>query len=167
MMKSHSSGFQTSVNLLSTTGLCSEVSQLALLAFLWLIVILCFALWANKLYKLWQNNVAAKVVNTSLVEFFWTFPSVQGYEVHVYDSVTNQTTFLGNTTETFFRINSLLMRHNYTFSVQARCLLSGQLCGEPALLLYNQFTAGTVEPQHAEMWSVTKKNICINIYIYV
>uniref|UniRef100_A0A3P8V3B2 Sortilin-related receptor n=1 Tax=Cynoglossus semilaevis TaxID=244447 RepID=A0A3P8V3B2_CYNSE len=73
------------------------------------------------------------------------FNESRGYEVHVYDSVTNQTTFLGNTTETFFRINSLLMRHNYTFSVQARCLLSGQLCGEPALLLYNQFTAGATD----------------------
>lgn len=68
---------------------------------------------------------------------------LQGYEVHVYDSVTNQTSYLGNTTETFFRISSLLMGHNYTFSVQARCLLNGQLCGEPALLLYNQLKAGT------------------------
>ncbi len=69
---------------------------------------------------------------------------LQGYEVHVYDSVTNHTSYLGNTTETYFRISSLLVAHNYTFSVQARCLLNGQLCGEPALLLYNQLTAGTV-----------------------
>uniref|UniRef100_A0A3Q3EAT1 Sortilin-related receptor n=1 Tax=Labrus bergylta TaxID=56723 RepID=A0A3Q3EAT1_9LABR len=62
------------------------------------------------------------------------FNESRGYEVHVYDSVTNQTSFLGNTTETYFRISSLLLGHNYTFSVQARCLLSGQLCGEPALL---------------------------------
>lgn len=67
---------------------------------------------------------------------------LQGYEVHVYDSVTNQTSYLGNTTETYFRINTLLLGHNYTFSVQARCLLSSQLCGEPALLLYNQLAAG-------------------------
>lgn len=60
----------------------------------------------------------------------------------MYDSVTNQTSRLGNTTETYFRIGSLLLGHNYTFSVQARCLLSGQLCGEPALLLYNQLAAG-------------------------
>lgn len=72
----------------------------------------------------------------------WTC-CLQGYEVHVYESVTNQTSFLGNTTETYFRISSLLLGHNYTFSVQARCLLSGQLCGEPALLLYNQLAAGT------------------------
>ena len=69
--------------------------------------------------------------------------SLQGYEVHMYDSVSNQTIFLGNTTETFFRINSLLAGHNYSFSVQARCLLSGQLCGEPALLLYDQLGTGT------------------------
>lgn len=61
----------------------------------------------------------------------------------MYDSVTNQTTFLGNTTETYFRISSLQTGHNYTFSVQARCLVSGQLCGEAALLLYDQLTAGT------------------------
>ncbi|XP_010773207.1 sortilin-related receptor-like, partial [Notothenia coriiceps] len=69
------------------------------------------------------------------------FNESRGYEVHVYESVTNQTSSLGNTTETYFRISSLLLGHNYTFSVQARCLLSGQLCGEPALLLYNQLTA--------------------------
>lgn len=68
--------------------------------------------------------------------------------MHVYDSVTNQTTYLGNTTETYFRISSLLLGHNYTFSVQARCLQNGQLCGEPALLLYNQLTAGARARTH-------------------
>lgn len=63
--------------------------------------------------------------------------------MHVYDSLTNQTSNLGNTTETYFRISSLLGGHNYTFSVQARCLVSSQLCGEPAFLLYNQLAAGT------------------------
>ncbi|XP_029700330.1 sortilin-related receptor isoform X2 [Takifugu rubripes] len=70
------------------------------------------------------------------------FDESRGYEVHVYDSVTNQTSFLGNTTETYFRISSLQLGHNYTFSVQARCLVGGQLCGEAALLLYDQLTAG-------------------------
>ncbi|KAF3847223.1 hypothetical protein F7725_020251, partial [Dissostichus mawsoni] len=78
------------------------------------------------------------------------FNESRGYEVHVHDSVTNQTSFLGNTTETYFRISSLLLGHNYTFSVQARCLLSGQLCGEPALLLYNQLTAGAVDASRGE-----------------
>ncbi|XP_069003442.1 sortilin-related receptor isoform X1 [Embiotoca jacksoni] len=68
------------------------------------------------------------------------FNESRGYEVHVFDGVTNQTSYLGNTTETYFRISSLLVAHNYTFSVQARCLLNGQLCGEPALLLYNQMS---------------------------
>ena len=68
--------------------------------------------------------------------------SLQGYEVHVHDSVTNSNTCLGNTTETYFRIGSLQAGHNYTFSVQARCLLAGQLCGEPALLLYDQLGSG-------------------------
>uniref|UniRef100_A0A673C1J0 Fibronectin type-III domain-containing protein n=1 Tax=Sphaeramia orbicularis TaxID=375764 RepID=A0A673C1J0_9TELE len=70
------------------------------------------------------------------------FNESRGYEVHVYDSITNKTSYLGNTTETYFRISSLLMGHNYTFSVQARCLFNGQLCGEPALLLYNQLGKG-------------------------
>uniref|UniRef100_A0A672I1R6 Sortilin-related receptor n=1 Tax=Salarias fasciatus TaxID=181472 RepID=A0A672I1R6_SALFA len=68
------------------------------------------------------------------------FNESRGYEVHVFDSVTNQTSFLGNTTETYFRISSLQPGHNYSFSVQARCLVSGQLCGEPAMLLYTQMT---------------------------
>ncbi|KAL0973055.1 hypothetical protein UPYG_G00198300 [Umbra pygmaea] len=66
-----------------------------------------------------------------------SFNESRGYEVHVYDSLSNSTVLLGNTTETFFRISSLLAGHNYTFSVQARCLVNGQLCGEPALLLYD------------------------------
>ncbi|KAM7413680.1 hypothetical protein PAMA_020860 [Pampus argenteus] len=78
------------------------------------------------------------------------FNETRGYEVHVYDSVTNQTACLGNTTETYFRISSLLLGHNYTFSVQARCLLNGQLCGEPALLLYNQLTAGASDASSSE-----------------
>ncbi|XP_029027892.1 sortilin-related receptor isoform X2 [Betta splendens] len=71
------------------------------------------------------------------------FNESRGYEVHMYDSVTNKTTYLGNTTETYFRITSLIAGHNYTFSVQARCLVIGQLCGEPALLPYNHLTAGS------------------------
>lgn len=78
------------------------------------------------------------------------FNESRGYEVHVYDSVTNKTSFLGNTTETHFRISSLLSGHNYTFSVQARCLLNDQLCGEPALLLYNDLTAGASDASHGE-----------------
>ncbi|KAG7237028.1 hypothetical protein INR49_032873 [Caranx melampygus] len=78
------------------------------------------------------------------------FNESRGYEVHVHDSLTNQTSYLGNTTETYFRISSLLVGHNYTFSVQARCLLGGQLCGEPALLLYNQLTAGASDASTGE-----------------
>ncbi|XP_062275245.1 sortilin-related receptor [Scomber scombrus] len=78
------------------------------------------------------------------------FNESRGYEVHVYDSVTNQTAYLGNTTETYFRISTLLLGHNYTFSVQARCLLNGQLCGEPALLLYDQLTAGASDASRSE-----------------
>ncbi|XP_067102176.1 sortilin-related receptor isoform X3 [Osmerus mordax] len=77
------------------------------------------------------------------------FNDSRGYEVHVYDSVTNSNTCLGNTTETYFRIGSLQAGHNYTFSVQARCLLAGQLCGEPALLLYDQLGSGPSEASHS------------------
>ncbi|XP_041924399.1 sortilin-related receptor-like [Alosa sapidissima] len=54
-----------------------------------------------------------------------TFNESRGYEVHVYDSVTNSTTCLGNTTETFLRINNLLAQHNYTFSVRPLLLHDG------------------------------------------
>ncbi|XP_046891253.1 sortilin-related receptor isoform X1 [Hypomesus transpacificus] len=77
------------------------------------------------------------------------FNDSRGYEVHVHDSVTNSNTCLGNTTETYFRIGSLQAGHNYTFSVQARCLLAGQLCGEPALLLYDQLGSGPSEAAHS------------------
>ncbi|KAJ8266258.1 hypothetical protein GJAV_G00128370 [Gymnothorax javanicus] len=69
------------------------------------------------------------------------FNESRGYEIHMHDSVSNSTVCLGNTTETVFRISSLLAGHNYTFSVRARCLLNEQLCGEPALLLYDRLAA--------------------------
>uniref|UniRef100_A0A671K1R9 Sortilin-related receptor n=1 Tax=Sinocyclocheilus anshuiensis TaxID=1608454 RepID=A0A671K1R9_9TELE len=67
-----------------------------------------------------------------------TFNESRGYEVYMHDSVSNSTKCLGNTTETFFRISNLLVGHNYTFSVRARCLLINQLCGEAAVLLYDE-----------------------------
>ncbi|XP_075046529.1 sortilin-related receptor [Mixophyes fleayi] len=66
------------------------------------------------------------------------FNESRGYEIHIYDSSSNISTFLGNTTENFFKISNLKLGHNYTFTVQARCLYSGQICGEPARLLYDQ-----------------------------
>nr|XP_061781469.1 sortilin-related receptor-like isoform X2 [Nerophis lumbriciformis] len=105
---------------------------------------------------------ALKILNEKdHIYLFWKSLAVQekyfnesrGYEVHVYDGVTNKTTFLGNTTETYFRISSLQKGHNYTFSVQACCLLNDQLCGEPALLLYNQFRAGASEASQSESHS--------------
>lgn len=56
----------------------------------------------------------------------------------MHDSVSNSTKCLGNTTETFLRISNLLVGHNYTFSVRACCLLNNQLCGEAAVLLYDE-----------------------------
>lgn len=60
----------------------------------------------------------------------------------MFDSVLNYTVFLGNTTENFFKVSNLKMGHNYSFTVQARCLFSGQMCGDPATLLYNELGAG-------------------------
>ncbi|RVE64659.1 hypothetical protein OJAV_G00128190 [Oryzias javanicus] len=80
------------------------------------------------------------------------FNETRGYEVHAFDSTTNQTSYLGNTTETFFRITNLLPGHSYTFSVQARCLLGGQLCGDPAVVLYNTL-AGTSDASQTEVHS--------------
>ncbi|KAM9299149.1 sortilin-related receptor [Gastrophryne carolinensis] len=66
------------------------------------------------------------------------FNESRGYDIHMYDSSSNVSTYLGNTTENVFRISNLKLGHNYTFTVQARCLYSAQLCGEPALLLYDK-----------------------------
>ncbi|XP_077313881.1 sortilin-related receptor [Lithobates pipiens] len=70
------------------------------------------------------------------------FNESRGYDVHVYDSSNNVSTYLGNTSDNYFRISNLKPGHNYTFTVQARCLYGGQLCGEPALLLYDQLGTG-------------------------
>ncbi|XP_068110700.1 sortilin-related receptor [Hyperolius riggenbachi] len=70
------------------------------------------------------------------------FNESRGYEIHMLDSSTNVSTYLGNTTDNFFKISNLKLGHNYTFSVQARCLYSSQFCGEPALLLYDQLGTG-------------------------
>ncbi|XP_043936973.1 sortilin-related receptor [Protopterus annectens] len=66
------------------------------------------------------------------------FNESQGYEIFMFDSVLNTTVYLGNTTENYFRISNLKVGHNYTFKVQARCLYNGKICGEPALLLYDE-----------------------------
>uniref|UniRef100_A0A8D2LH51 Sortilin related receptor 1 n=1 Tax=Varanus komodoensis TaxID=61221 RepID=A0A8D2LH51_VARKO len=70
------------------------------------------------------------------------FSESRGYEVHMFDRVTNSTTHLGNTTENVFKVSNLKPGHNYSFTVQARCLYSGQMCGEPATLLYNELGTG-------------------------
>lgn len=60
----------------------------------------------------------------------------------MYDSAMNITAYLGNTTDNFFKISNLKMGHNYTFTVQARCLFGSQICGEPAILLYDELGSG-------------------------
>ncbi|XP_076833567.1 LOW QUALITY PROTEIN: sortilin-related receptor [Brachyhypopomus gauderio] len=75
-----------------------------------------------------------------------SFNESRGYEVYMHDTVSNSSAWLGNTTETFFRISNLLLGHNYTFSVRARCLLSGQLCGDAAVLRYDELATGAGGP---------------------
>ncbi|KYO39024.1 sortilin-related receptor isoform B [Alligator mississippiensis] len=70
------------------------------------------------------------------------FNESRGYEIHMFDSAMNITAYLGNTTENFFKISNLKLGHNYSFTVQARCLYSGQMCGEPATLLYDELQTG-------------------------
>ncbi|KAJ7304991.1 hypothetical protein JRQ81_010733 [Phrynocephalus forsythii] len=70
------------------------------------------------------------------------FTESRGYEIHMFDSVSNSTSYLGNTTENVFKVSNLKPGHNYSFAVQARCLYNGQMCGEPATLLYNELTTG-------------------------
>lgn len=67
---------------------------------------------------------------------------LQGYEIHMFDSAVNLSAYLGNTTDNFFKVSNLKMGHNYTFTVQARCLFGSQICGEPAVLLYDELSSG-------------------------
>lgn len=60
----------------------------------------------------------------------------------MFDSAVNLTAYLGNTTDNFFKVSNLKMGHNYTFTVQARCLFGSQICGEPAVLLYDELSSG-------------------------
>ncbi|KAM5310926.1 sortilin-related receptor isoform 1-T6 [Glossophaga mutica] len=70
------------------------------------------------------------------------FEESRGYEVRMFDSGMNISAYLGNTTDNFFKISNLKSGHNYTFTVQARCLVGSQICGEPAVLLYDDLGAG-------------------------
>lgn len=70
------------------------------------------------------------------------FNETRGYEIHMSDSAVNLTAYLGNTTDNFFKVSNLKMGHNYTFTVQARCLFGSQICGEPAVLLYDELSSG-------------------------
>uniref|UniRef100_A0A452SQB1 Sortilin-related receptor n=1 Tax=Ursus americanus TaxID=9643 RepID=A0A452SQB1_URSAM len=70
------------------------------------------------------------------------FNESRGYEVHMFDSAMNISAYLGNTTDNFFKISNLKLGHNYTFTVQARCLFGSQICGEPAVLLYDELGSG-------------------------
>lgn len=70
------------------------------------------------------------------------FNESRGYEIHMFDSAMNITAYLGNTTDNFFKISNLKLGHNYTFTVQAQCLFGSQICGEPAVLLYDELGSG-------------------------
>lgn len=58
------------------------------------------------------------------------------------DGALNTSAALGTTTDTFFKVSALQPGHNYTFTVRARCLLGGQLCGDPATLLFHAQAPG-------------------------
>lgn len=58
------------------------------------------------------------------------------------DNTTNVTAYLGNTTDNFFKVSNLKLGHSYTFTVQASCLSGSQICGEPAVLLYDDLESG-------------------------
>lgn len=66
----------------------------------------------------------------------------------MFDSAMNLTAYLGNTTDNFFKVSNLKMGHNYTFTVQARCLFGSQICGEPAVLLYDELSSGELRWGH-------------------
>ncbi|XP_066518769.1 sortilin-related receptor isoform X1 [Hoplias malabaricus] len=103
--------------------------------------------------KILSENGRAFLFWKSLAVKEKSFNESRGYEVYMHDSVSNSTTWLGNTTETFFWTSNLQLGHNYTFSVRARCLLINQLCGEPAVLLYNELGAGGPVPDSSAVHS--------------
>ncbi|XP_059532749.1 sortilin-related receptor [Myotis daubentonii] len=70
------------------------------------------------------------------------FQESRGYEIHAFDNAMNTTAYLGNTTDNFFKVSNLKLGHNYTFTVRASCLLGSQLCGEPAVLLFDDLGSG-------------------------
>uniref|UniRef100_A0A8C3NJ67 Sortilin-related receptor n=1 Tax=Geospiza parvula TaxID=87175 RepID=A0A8C3NJ67_GEOPR len=82
------------------------------------------------------------------------FNESRGYEIHMFDSLMNITAYLGNTTENFFKVSNLKMGHNYSFSVQARCLYGGQMCGEPATLLYDELGTATKSGQATDVAAI-------------
>ncbi|XP_067826959.1 sortilin-related receptor isoform X2 [Heptranchias perlo] len=85
-----------------------------------------------------------------------SFNDNRGYEIHMFDHVTNTTVCLGNTTENIFKISDLKFGHNYTFTVQARCLYNGQICGEPASLLYDELrnAAASKSPKSTDVAAI-------------
>jgi len=77
----------------------------------------------------------------------------------MFDSLLNITAYLGNTTENFFKVSNLKIGHNYSFTVQASCLYSGQMCGEPATLLYDELGAGKSLASSPSPFTKTNENL--------
>ncbi|XP_069081125.1 sortilin-related receptor [Pleurodeles waltl] len=93
------------------------------------------------------------------------FNESRGYEIYMYDSVSNTSLFLGNTTENVFKISNLKMGHNYTFTVKAKCLVNGQICGEAATLLYDDL--GNVSDADSSMSTSEKSTDIASVVVPV
>lgn len=141
-VKSRNSTVEYSLNKLEPGGKYHIVVQLGNMSKDSSIKITTVSLSAPDALKIITENDHVLLFWKSLALKEKQFSETRGYEIHMFDSALNLTAYLGNTTDNFFKVSNLKMGHNYTFTVQARCLFGSQICGEPAVLLYDELSAG-------------------------
>ncbi|ERE76788.1 sortilin-related receptor [Cricetulus griseus] len=141
-VKSRNSTVEYSLNKLEPGGKYHIVVQLGNMSKESSIKITTVSLSAPDALKIITENDHVLLFWKSLALKEKQFSETRGYEIHMFDSAMNLTAYLGNTTDNFFKVTNLKMGHNYTFTVQARCLFGSQICGEPAVLLYDELSSG-------------------------
>ncbi|MEJ1287722.1 sortilin-related receptor LDLR class A repeat-containing [Cricetulus griseus] len=140
-VKSRNSTVEYSLNKLEPGGKYHIVVQLGNMSKESSIKITTVSLSAPDALKIITENDHVLLFWKSLALKEKQFSETRGYEIHMFDSAMNLTAYLGNTTDNFFKVTNLKMGHNYTFTVQARCLFGSQICGEPAVLLYDELSS--------------------------
>ncbi|KAB0402522.1 hypothetical protein E2I00_016487, partial [Balaenoptera physalus] len=141
-VKSHNSTMEYTLNKLEPGGKYHVIVQLGNMSKDSSIKITTVSLSAPDALKIITENDHVLLFWKSLALKEKHFNESRGYEIHMFDNAMNITAYLGNTTDNFFKISNLKLGHNYTFTVQARCLFGSQICGEPAVLLYDELGSG-------------------------